>query len=232
MALRAWQSWDISWEGKARLQPSGSLWRRVSWCDGGKGREVFLLCTYAAWGEGNGTPLQHSCLENPMDGGAWWAAVHGVTKSWTRLSDFTFTFHFLALEKEMATHSSVFAWRIPGIGEPGGLPSVGSHRVEHDWSNLAAAAAAINIRVNFSQVNYIIIIPIKNQEVLYWHKDRCLSSNISKENIVFKNRLDHVQSTNFWPMNKDNSVKDRSLFSFVYGSLQSFGGSQSCLPGS
>ena len=75
--------------------------------------------------EGNGTPLQCSCLENPMDGGAWWAAVHGVAKSWARLSDFTFTFHFHALEKEMATHSSVLAWRIPGMGEPGGLPSVG-----------------------------------------------------------------------------------------------------------
>ena len=67
-------------------------------------------------GEGSGTPLQYSCLENPMDGGAWWAAVHGVSKSWTRLSDFTFTFHFHALEKEMATHSSVLAWRIPGMG--------------------------------------------------------------------------------------------------------------------
>ena len=71
-------------------------------------------------GEGNGAPLQYSCLKNPMDGEAWWAAVHGVTKSWTRLSDFTFTFHFHALEKEMATHSSVLAWRIPGTGEPGG----------------------------------------------------------------------------------------------------------------
>ena len=77
-----------------------------------------------------------------MDGGAWWAAVHGVTKSWTRLSDFTFTFHFHALEKEMATHSSILAWRIPGMEEPGGLPSMGSHRVGHDWSDLAAAAAA------------------------------------------------------------------------------------------
>ena len=76
-----------------------------------------------------------------MDGGAWWAAVHGVAKSRTRLSDFTFTFHFHALEKEMATHSSVLAWRIPGMGEPGGLPSMGSHRVGHDWSDLAAAAA-------------------------------------------------------------------------------------------
>jgi len=79
-----------------------------------------------------GTPLQYSCLENPMDGGAWWAAVHGVAKSRTRLSDFTFTFHFHALEKEMATHSSVLAWRIPGTEEPGGLPSMGSHRVGHD----------------------------------------------------------------------------------------------------
>ena len=88
-----------------------------------------------------GTPLQHSCLENPMDGGAWWTAVHGVTRSRTRLSDFTFTFHFHALEKEMATHSSVLAWRIPGTGEPHGLPSMGSHRVRHDWSDLTAAAA-------------------------------------------------------------------------------------------
>ena len=67
-------------------------------------------------GEGNGTPLQYSCLENPMDGGAWWAAVHGIAKSWTQLSDFTFTFHFHALEEEVATHSSILAWRIPGTG--------------------------------------------------------------------------------------------------------------------
>ena len=80
-------------------------------------------------GEGNGTPLQYSCLENPTDGGAWKAAVHGVAKSQIGLSDFPFTFHFHALEKEMATHSSVLAWRIPGTAEPGGLPSMGSHRV-------------------------------------------------------------------------------------------------------
>ena len=86
-------------------------------------------------------PLQYFCLENPMDGGSWWTAVHGVAKSWTQLSDFTFTFHFHALEKEMATHSSVLAWRIPGTGEPGGLLSMGLHRVGHDWSNLAAVAA-------------------------------------------------------------------------------------------
>ena len=77
-----------------------------------------------------------------MDGGAWWAAVHGVAKSQTQLSDFTFTFYFHALEKEIATHSSVLAWRIPGTGEPGRLPFMGSHRVRHDWNNLVAAAAA------------------------------------------------------------------------------------------
>ena len=109
-------------------------------------------------GEGNGTPLQYSCLENPMDGGAWWAAVHGVARSRTRLSNFTFNFHFPALEKAMATHSSVLAWRIPGTGEPRGLPSMELHRVGHDWSDLAAAAAvsveqlresAIHIHVSF-----------------------------------------------------------------------------------
>ena len=108
--------------------------------------KFFSVFFFFAWvdqifGGGNGNPLQYSCLENPMDGGAWWAAVHGVARSWTRLSDFTLTFHFHALEKEMATYSSVLAWRIPWRGEPGGLPSMGSHRVGHDWSDLAAAAA-------------------------------------------------------------------------------------------
>ena len=103
-------------------------WSGVNW-------HLFVYLIYKQsfhFGEGNGTPLQCSCLENPMDGGAWKAAVRGVTKSRTRLSDFTFTFHFHALEKEMATHSSVLAWRIPGTGDPGGLPSMGSHRVRHD----------------------------------------------------------------------------------------------------
>ena len=87
--------------------------------------------------------LKYCCLENPMNGGAWWAAVHGVAKSRTRLSSFTFTFHFHALEKEMATHFSVLAWRIPGKGEPCGLPCMGSHKVGHNWSDLAAAAAEL-----------------------------------------------------------------------------------------
>ena len=78
------------------------------------------------------TQIRQSCLENPMGRGAWWSAVHGVVKIWTRLSDFTFTFHFHALEKEMAAHSSILAWRIPGMAEAGGLPSKGSHRVGHD----------------------------------------------------------------------------------------------------
>ena len=80
-----------------------------------------------------------------MDGGAWCAAVHGVEGARTQLGDFTFTFHFRALEREMATHSSVLAWRIPGMGEPGGLPSVGSHRVGHDWSDLVVVVVGIEI---------------------------------------------------------------------------------------
>ena len=103
--------------------------------------EGFLVLLWLSSGEGNGTPLQYSCLENPIDGIAWWAAVHGIAKGQTQLSDFTFCFHFHPLEKEMATHSSILAWRIPGMGEPGGLLSMGLQRVGHDWSNLAAAAA-------------------------------------------------------------------------------------------
>ena len=118
-------SYDSHWVwSSAASRGSSELW------------EIFMLIQKVELvghrcrnGEGNGTPLQYSCLENPMDGGAWWAAVHGVAKSRTWLSDFTFTFDFLALEKEMATHSSVLAWRIPGMGEPGGLQSMGSHRV-------------------------------------------------------------------------------------------------------
>ena len=90
---------------------------------------MIALLLGGASGEGNGTPLQYCCPENPMDGGAWWAAVHGVAKSQTQLSDFTFTFHFHALEKEMATHSSVLAWRIPWMEKPSRLQSMGSHRV-------------------------------------------------------------------------------------------------------
>ena len=104
-----------------------SSYKFISSCPTG-----FLISSMLFYGEGNGTSLQYSCLENPTDGGAWKAAVHGVAKGQTRLSDFTFTFHFHALEKEMATHSSVLAWRIPGTGEPDRLPSMGSHRVGHN----------------------------------------------------------------------------------------------------
>ena len=102
--------------------------------------EPFCSTWNSSCGEGNGSPRQCSCLENPVDGETWWAAVHGIEKSQTRLSDFTFTFHFHALEKEMATHSSVLAWGIPGTEEAGGLLSVRSYRVAHDRSDLAVAA--------------------------------------------------------------------------------------------
>ena len=123
----------LSWGGRLSLPQSNCSLEQVS---------AYLRLPRVMNWEGDGTPLQYSCLESPMDRGAWWAAVHGVAKSQTRLSDFTFTFHFQALEKEMATHSSVLAWRIPGTGEPGGLLCMGSHRVWHNWSDLAAAAAA------------------------------------------------------------------------------------------
>ena len=141
---------------------------------------VFLISqSRKKYGEGNGTPLQYSCLENPMDRGAWWAAVHGVAKSRTQLSDFTFTFHFHALEKEMATHSSVLAWRIPGTAEPGALPSMGSHRVGHDWSNLAAAAVAVEKNNRYPTKKII------NYKSLF-NKVPILSS-ISKSCIIFSN---------------------------------------------
>ena len=125
-------------------------------------KNIYEWLAYTS-GEGNGTPLQYSCLENPMDGGAWWAAVHGVEKSQTRLSDFTFTFHFHALEEEMATHSSVLAWRIPGMGEPGGLPSMESQsRTWLKWlsssSNSSIHKAQLCI---FYYLVFIILIIIK-----------------------------------------------------------------------
>ena len=106
--------------------------------------------------EGSGTPLQYSCLENPMDRGAWETTAHGVAKSLTRLKDFTFTFHFHALEKEMATHFSVLAWRILGTEEPGGLPSTRWHRVWHDWNDLAAMCLSVQKQTkNNKEFNWI-----------------------------------------------------------------------------
>ena len=123
--------WRRKWQPTPVFLPGESHGQR-SLADYSSSGHKELDTTEVTDGEGNGNPFQYSCLENPMDGGAWWAAVHEVAKSQTRLSDFTFTFHFHALEKEMATHSCVLAWRIPGMAEPGGLLSMGSHRVEHD----------------------------------------------------------------------------------------------------
>ena len=138
----------VFWPGMENSMNCIGHWVAKSWTWLSDFHSLIYIPTYIyiyiwyIYGEGNGTPLQYSCLENPMDEGAWKAAVHEVAKSRTWLNNFTLTFHFHALEKEMATHSSVLAWRIPGTGEPGGLPSLGSHRVRHDWSDLAAAAAA------------------------------------------------------------------------------------------
>ena len=108
-------------------------------------------------GEGSGTPLQYSCLENPMDGGAWQAAVHEVAKSWRRLSDFTFTFHLHALEKEMATHSNILAWRIPGTEEPGGLPSMVLHRVS--WTRLKRlSSSSSNSSIYKNEIYFLLTV--------------------------------------------------------------------------
>ena len=116
--------------------------------------------------EGDGTPLQCSCLENPTDRGAWWAAVPGVAEGGTPLSDFPVTFHFHALEKAMATHSSVLAWRIPGTGEPGGLLSMGSHRVRHDWGDFAAAASPPSLHADLVKSSSLPPRPNKSQAAI------------------------------------------------------------------
>ena len=132
-----------------------------------------------------------------MDGGAWWAAVHGVAKSRTQLSDFTFTFHFHALEKEMATHSSVPAWRIPGMGEPGGLPSMGLHRVGHDWSDLAAATT--------QKEHSLVHVWLRKSHILAVpHSLSNNSSGHSERSVKFMNQ--YIQSThkNLWGSHATN----------------------------
>ena len=135
-----------------------------------------------------------------MDGGAWWAAVQGVTESWTWLSNFTFTFHFHALEKEMASHSSVLAWRIPGTEEPGRLPSMGSHRVGHDWSDLAAAAACSNL----------ILLPKTCSGPLLLHKPK--SSKLDLYSEYF-----HICLTAFFKISTNITTRVRCTYLCVWG---------------
>ena len=116
-----------------------------------------------------------------MDRGAWWAAVCGVAKNRTRLSNFTFTFHFPALEKAMATHSSVLAWRIPVMGEPGGLPSMGSHRVRHDWSDLAAAAVTwVDLGLDNTRIPPIFTLWFYSFTILFLSQFNYISSICNK----------------------------------------------------
>ena len=167
-------------------------------------RHLTLLNANAITGEGNGTPLQYSRLENPTDGGAWWAAVHGVAKSRTRLSDFTFTFHFHALEKEMAVHSSVLAWRIPGTGEPGGLPSMESHsrirlkRLSSSSSSNAITALSAVVTVQLSLGRWIyqsILLLIQTWEVpLHCLEGKLLNIHtVVHENCLWKLCLSYIK---------------------------------------
>ena len=161
--------------------------------------------------EGNGNLLQSSCLENPRGGGAWWAAVHGVARSRTRLGDFTFTFHFHALKKEMATHSNDLAWKIPGMGEPGGLPSMGLHRVGHDWSDLAAAAAAASWVIRL----FLDPLPITDTEALW------IGTKVNLKILQFGwwDRIGnpeigpiHICPVDFWQRCRRSSMEVRSSF--------------------
>ena len=129
---RKWQPTPVFLPGES--QGWGSLVGCSPWgrTESDMTERLHFHFSFSCIGEGKGNPLQCSCLENPRDVGAWWAAIYGVAQSRTRLSVFTLTFHFHALENKMATHSSVLAWRIPGTAEPGGLPSMGLHRVGHD----------------------------------------------------------------------------------------------------
>ena len=188
MLLCPWIFQARTLEWVAKLSSRGSFWTGIkptSLMSPALASGFFT--TSAPWdGEGNGTRLQYSCLETPMDGGAWWAAVHGVAEGRTRLSDFTFTFHFYALEKDMATHSSVLAWRIPGTGEPGGLLSMGSHRVGHNWCDLAAAAALPGkpfISYQFSSVQFIDLVK----------RGTCMSSSPSSTSLIsYKDTLYYI----------------------------------------
>ena len=144
-----------------------------------------------------------------MDRGAWWATVHGVTKSRTQLSNFTFTFH--ASEKEMATHCSVLAWRIPGMGEPGGLLSVGSHRVGHDWSDLAAAAATLLTAWLPPWANMNMKVRLRPHSPLCWelegnHQAWCLIFFISSRNLHCSHALYLKESARMkeWGKEKDD----------------------------
>ena len=148
-----------------------------------------------------------------MDGGAWWAAVHGVARSSARMSDFPFTFHFHALEKEMATHSSVLAWRIPGTGEPGGLPSMVSHRVGHDWSNLAAAVIHRIVQQSPPKTQYILEFPTQHHQRMRppWGnsltKWSCTASIIQLAMTVLKKfEFSWMVSRFRWPQGQNNRL--------------------------
>ena len=152
-------------------------------------------------GEGNGTPLQYSCLENPMDGGAWQAAVHGVAKSWTRLSNFTFTFHFHALEKEMATHSSVLAWRIPGTGEPGGCHLWG--RTESDMTEVTQQQKQQALASHFTSGSTAPMLSVKIA---------LLSESLGSQSAQETLQLEIFYNLSFCFMKSKQAIKNHCVF--------------------
>ena len=149
-------AWKIPWmEEPGRLQSMGSLEVRHDWVT-----SLFTFFTsLSCIGEGNGNPLQSSCLENPRDGGAWWAAVYGVTQSQTRLKWLSSSSKSFISEKAMAAHSTTLAWKIPWMEEPGGLQSMGSLRVGHDWSDSSSMILCTSVvSVVTSPFSFLILI--------------------------------------------------------------------------
>ena len=138
------------------------------------------------FGEGNGTPLQYSCLENPMDGGAWWATVHGVAESWTRLSDFTFPFHFHALEKEMATHSSILAWRIPWAGAWKAIVYVAKSQTQlSDW--VRSTHRTWRTFCSIGERAGIVKVSFNRLKETFFESDNCQKSSLRDKSSQVKN---------------------------------------------
>ena len=156
-------------------------------------------------GEGNGTPLQYSCLENPI-GGAWWAAVHGAARSWTRLSDVAFTFHFHALEKEMATHSNVLAWKTPGTGEPGGLPCMGLQS-RTQLKQFSSSSSSRNNIADFPGGSVIKIwLPMQQMQVQSLALEDSLEKEMATHSRILAWEISRTEEPRgLWPMESQRS---------------------------
>ena len=153
-----------------------------------------------------------------MDGGAWWAAVHGVAKSQTRLSNFTFTFHFHALGKEMPTHSTVLAWRVPGTGEPGGLLCMGSHRVRHDWKQLSSSSSwsgredqGGNIGILMADSRVVMQKPTHHWKAIILQLKNEFKKAVPRKNVIVINRIKNRKGLKLLKFTSQGTRKQRKI---------------------